>query len=154
MMPKKWKWTQESIIHLVLSMLGLMITAESVQIGFGTLRRPGSGLFPFLCGIILFLLNIIPLIHPSEAEPQASLFAKKDDNKTFLFLILTFFSWILLMPYLGWLSITFFVTLSFSKILRLEGWRKPLLLSFGNTALSYFLFDYLLYLDLPRGFGG
>jgi hypothetical protein len=45
-------------------------------------------------------------------------------------------------------------TLSFSKILKLEGWRKPLLLSSGNTALSYLLFDYCLYLDLPRGFGG
>ena len=153
-MRKKWEWSQESIICFILSMLGLVIVIESVQIGFGTLRRPGSGLFPFLCGIILFLLNIFPLLYPPAVKPHASLFVNKDENKTFLFLILTFFSWILLMPYLGWLLITFFVTLSFSKILRLEGWKKPILLSLGNTALSYFLFDYCLYLDLPRGFGG
>jgi len=153
-MPKKWEWSETSIIHFILTVLGLMIIVESVQIGFGTLRRPGSGLFPFLCGIILFLLNIFPLIYPPAVKPHASLFANKDENKTFLFLILTFFSWILLMPYLGWLLITFFVTLSFSKILRLEGWKKPILLSLGNTALSYLLFDYCLYLDLPRGLGG
>jgi putative tricarboxylic transport membrane protein len=153
-MRKKWEWSQASIIHFILTALGLMIIAESVQIGFGTLRRPGSGLFPFLCGIILFLLNIFPLIYPPADKPRVSLFTNKDENKTFLFFILTFFSWILLMPYLGWLVITFFVTLSFSKILRLEGWKKPILLSLTNTALSYFLFDYCLYLDLPRGFGG
>lgn len=152
-MRKKWKWPQESIINFILAMLGLMIIVESVQIGFGTLRKPGSGLFPFLCGIIIFL-NIVPFISPPAVKPHTSLFASKDENKIFLFLILSFFSWILLMPYLGWLLITFFVTLSFSKILKLEGWRKPLLLSLGNTALSYLLFDYCLYLDLPRGLGG
>ncbi len=153
-MRKKWEWSQASLTHFILMVLGLMIIAESVQIGFGTLRKPGSGLFPFLCGIILFLLNVTPLIDPPAVSPRASLFGNKDENKTFLFLILTFFSWILLMPYFGWLLITFLVTLSFSKILRLEGWKKPILLSLGNTALSYFLFDYCLYLDLPRGFGG
>lgn len=153
-MPQKWQWSQASIIHLILAVLGLIIIVESVQIGFGTLRKPGSGLFPFLCGIIIFFLNIFPSISPPAVKPHASLFAGKDEYKIFLFLTLTFFSWILLMPYLGWLSITFFVTLFFSKILKLEGWRKPLLLSLGNTALSYFLFDYCLYLDLPRGFGG
>jgi putative tricarboxylic transport membrane protein len=153
-MRQKWEWSQASIIHLVLAMLGLMVIIESVQIGFGTLRKPGSGLFPFLCGTIIFFLNIVPLVSPPAVKPQPSLFSSKDENKTFLFLILTFFSWILLMPYLGWLLMTFFITLSFSKILKLEGWKKPLLLSLGNTALSYFLFDYCLYLDLPRGFGG
>lgn len=153
-MLKKREWSQASIIHLILTMLGLMIIIESVQIGFGTLRKPGSGLFPFLCGIIIFSLNLVPFISPPAVKPHTSLFAGKDENKILLFIILTFFSWILLMPYLGWLLMTFFVTLSFSKILKLEGWRKPLLLSLGNTALSYFLFDYCLYLDLPRGFGG
>ena len=52
-MRKRWEWSEASIIHFILTVLGLMIIVESVQIGFGTLRRPGSGLFPFLCGIIL-----------------------------------------------------------------------------------------------------
>ncbi len=153
-MRRKWPWSQASLIHFILTVLGLLIIAESVQIGFGTLRKPGSGLFPFLCGIIFFLLNITPLVRPQAVNHRPSLFADKDENKTFLLLLLTFFSWILVMPYLGWLLITFLVTLSFSKILKLEGWKKPILLSLGNTALSYFLFDYCLYLDLPRGFGG
>ena len=150
----KWQGSQDFILHLVLAILGLMIIVESVQIGFGTFKKPGSGLFPFLCGIIIFFLNAVPLVSPSPVKPQSPLFSGKDENKIFLFLILTFFSWILLMPYVGWLLITFLATLSFSKILKLEGWRKPLLLSSGNTALSYLLFDYCLYLDLPRGFGG
>ena len=58
------------------------------------------------------------------------------------------------MPWLGWLPLTFLVTLSVAKIMQLEGWTKPLLLAAANTLFSYFLFGYLLMIDLPPGFWG
>jgi hypothetical protein len=36
----------------------------------------------------------------------------------------------------------------------LEGWGKPLLLSFRTGLFIYLLFDYWLYIDLPRGIFG
>jgi hypothetical protein len=57
-----------------------------------------------------------------------------------------------LMPLFGYVLMTFLSTFALSKILKLEGWRKPLILSLGTMGLCYFLFDYCLYLDLPRGF--
>jgi hypothetical protein len=44
--------------------------------------------------------------------------------------------------------------LAFSKLMRLEGWMKPIVLSAGTTALCYLLFGFLLLLDLPQGFLG
>jgi putative tricarboxylic transport membrane protein len=148
---KKRKLQGETIFNAILAALGLIIMVSSIQIGFGTLRSPGSGLFPFLCGAILFCQNMIRALikgKPGKGEP---LLERKEEIATFLFIVVTLSSWILLMPLLGWLLATFLATLGFSKIMRLEGWRKPLILSAGNTALLYFLFGYCLQLDLPRG---
>ena len=56
------------------------------------------------------------------------------------------------MPVLGWLALTFLVTLSIAKIMGAEGWWKPLLLAAANCVFTYVLFGYLLAIDLPLGF--
>jgi hypothetical protein len=38
--------------------------------------------------------------------------------------------------------------------MKLEGWGKPILLSAVVALFIYLLFDYWLYLDLPRGIFG
>jgi hypothetical protein len=66
-------------------------------------------------------------------------------------MIAAFFLWILLIPLLGYVVVTPLVTYGFCKVMGLEGWRKPLLLSAGTSLFLYLLFDYWLYIDLPRG---
>ena len=66
-------------------------------------------------------------------------------------MIATFCLWILLMPLFGYLAMTLLATFGFCKIMKLEGWRKPLFLSVGTTLFIYLMFDYWLYIDLPRG---
>jgi hypothetical protein len=38
--------------------------------------------------------------------------------------------------------------------MKLEGWVKPLAVSAGTALFVYLLFDYWLYIDLPRGLLG
>ena len=38
--------------------------------------------------------------------------------------------------------------------MNLEGWLKPLSVSVGTALFIYFLFDYCLYIDLPKGILG
>ena len=154
MMGKAFKLQGEFIFHLLLILLGFFIILISLQLGFGTLKQPGSGLFPFLCGMILFFLNLLLFFFRREAQDQEPVFADAGEFKKYLGLILVLVSWILVMPLLGWPWVTFLVTFFLAKILRLEGWTKPLLLAAGNTALTYFLFGYCLVLDLPQGFWG
>jgi putative tricarboxylic transport membrane protein len=138
----------ESVLNLILLIFGLAIMALALQMGFGSLKRPGSGLFPFFCGLIIFLANAILLRRKSQWSP--SLFSSQE-MKRFIWMTAPIILWVLLMPFLGYVFMTFLSTLFLSKILRLEGWRKPLILSLGTTGLSYVLFGYYLYLDLPRG---
>jgi len=79
-------------------------------------------------------------------------FFKTAEMKKFIWLMIPFILWMMLIPFFGYVVMTFICTFSLSKILGLKGWLNPLGLSLGTTALCYILFDYFLYLDLPRGF--
>jgi putative tricarboxylic transport membrane protein len=142
----------ESIFSLALAVLGLFIVIVSLIIGFGTLKNPGSGLFPFIVGLLICIQNLI-IVFKNESTGK-SLPLDYGQIKILVRMIVTFMLWILLMPFLGYLPATFVIVFSFTKIMRLEGWKKPLLLSIGTTGLCYLLFDVLLYLDLPRGILG
>ncbi len=146
------KFQTESILNLILTILGLVITIMSVQIGFGTLRAPGSGLFTFLAGLLIFFPNLVMVFRPKPAKSEIVLDSYGIRN--FLLISSMLVLWIVLIPLLGYILMSFIVTYALSKVMRLEGWFKPLLLSIGTTALCYVLFDYVLYLDLPRGFLG
>ena len=58
------------------------------------------------------------------------------------------------MPLLGYVIVTLLATYAFCKIMNLEGWWKPLSVSVGTAFFIWLLFDYWLYIDLPRGILG
>jgi len=66
-------------------------------------------------------------------------------------MVATFCVWIAGMPLLGYVAVTLIATYAFCKAMSLEGWRKPLAVSAGTALFIYVLFDYWLYIDLPRG---
>jgi hypothetical protein len=142
----------EKLFSALLFVLGLIIIAGSFQIGFGQFTKPGPGLFSFFCGLILCVQSLFSNVFRQEhSEKEEGL---KDPNaiRKCIFSIIPLVLWIVLMPLLGWLPLTFLVTLSIAKIMQLEGWIKPLMLAAANTLFSYFLFGYLLMIDLPNGF--
>jgi putative tricarboxylic transport membrane protein len=142
----------ESIFSLILAALGAFIIIVSLTIGFGTLKTPGSGLFPFLVGLLIFVQSMTVFFMQKPAA-EKGLF-DRNETRNFFLMIAVFCLWIILMPYLGYVVVTFIVVLAFSKILKLEGWFKPIILSIVTMGLCYLLFDLLMYLDLPRGFLG
>jgi putative tricarboxylic transport membrane protein len=142
----------ESVFALVLAALGLFILIASWIIGFGNMRNPGSGLFPFLVGLLI-VVQSMTIVLKRKSETDKPLFSS-GQLWTLSGMSITFVLWIVVMPYLGYLIATFLTVLAFSKLMRLEGWMKPLVLSAGTTALCYLLFGALLSLDLPQGFLG
>lgn len=138
---------------ILLLILGLTIMASSLQIGFGRFTRPGPGLFPFLCGAILAVQSIVLyLVDRRSPEKGDDVLRHPGALLRFFWLTVALVLWIVLMPVLGWLSLTFLVTLSIAKIMGAEGWWKPLLLAAANCVFTYVLFGYLLAIDLPLGF--
>ncbi|MBE0556320.1 MAG: tripartite tricarboxylate transporter TctB family protein, partial [Proteobacteria bacterium] len=106
-----------------------------------------------LCGLLLTVQSIVlSLVERRGSEKSDDVLRHPGALLKFLGMMATLVLWIFLMPLLGWLPLTFLVTLSVSKIMQLEGWIKPLLLACANTVFSYILFGYLLVIDLPTGF--
>ncbi len=151
-MNNKKKFHAELIFNLILMIIGAYIVVESFRIGFGTLKSPGSGLFTFLAGLLIFFPNFVMIFRRKSTKSEMVL--DRYGIKNFIFMSITLGGWLILLPFLGYVVVTFIATFVLSKIMRLEGWPKPLLLSAGTTALCYIFFDYILYLDLPRGFLG
>ncbi len=140
------------VFSVIVFTLGLIIVVSSIQLGFGEFKKPGPGIFPFFCGLILCIQCIVLNGFKQICHTTNSIFNDVSIIKKFFLLVITFVLWIILMPLLGWLPLTFLVTLSISKIMHMEGWTNPLILSIINTAFLYFLFGYFLAIDLPNGF--
>ena len=151
-MSKQQKLHAESIFNIILMLLSLYVIVGSIQLGFGTLKEPDAGFFPFLGGLVILISNGTVLFQKArESEP---IFKEKPGVKIFLSMILIFVFWIIVMPSLGYVIVSFMVAFSLFKLMKLEGWIKPLMLSVGIALFIYLLFDYWLYIDLPRGILG
>ena len=152
-MGKTPKLSPGFFFNLCLPALGIIIIVVSLGYGFGTLRKPGTGLYPFFLGLSIAVFGTLLLISELRAQIRFPVF-QPGDLRIFVSMVAAFCLWILLMPFFGYLAITLIAAFGFCKIMRLEGWRKPLAISVGTTLFIYLLFDYWLYIDLPRGILG
>lgn len=150
---RKTYYLSERIAYFVIVIVSIIMMILSLSYGLGSLRKPGGGLYPFAIGLFILPLSLSLLIS-SLLSPRKESVMNRGGIKTFLYFIGTCVFWILAMPYLGYPVVTLVATFFLCKIMKLEGWLTPLVLS-GTTALFiYLLFDYWLYIDLPRGFLG
>ena len=140
----------EGAFDILLVVIGIGIAYLSWSYGFGSLSRPGPGLYPFCVGIAIAAFASLTLIAHVKTRPATVRLASGTRN-TFLIMTGTFCLWIVAMPFLGYVAVTLIATYAFCKAMRLEGWRKPLAVSGGTALFIYVLFDYWLYIDLPRG---
>ena len=152
----------ETIFVLLLMGLGAAISVVSYGYGFGSIGRPafdfprgtmdqpGPGLYPLCVGAaisIFALFILISKLRGGSTAPQP----ERQSVGTLLQMALTFCFWILAMPVLGYVVVMLLATFAFCKIMKLEGWWKPLAVSGGTALFIYLLFDYWMYIDLPRG---
>jgi putative tricarboxylic transport membrane protein len=152
-MTRSSKFSSEVIFDLLLLALGLLILIVSMKDGLGSFRRPGPGMYPLFVAIAILVFGGIVLVKTIRSGSGPALFGE-GSFATFFLMVATFCLWILIMPLLGYVIVTFLATYAFSKVMKLEGWVKPLILSATTALFIYLLFDYWLYIDLPRGILG
>jgi hypothetical protein len=145
------KFDFEFFLSGFLTLLGGYILLASIRIGFGSLKEPEAGFFPFVAGSIILITSVIGMLPHSRASEATPLFQSRRELMTFLSVVLLSVLWIIAMPFLGYAVMTFVVAFLYSKTMGLEGWWRPLLLSLGIGLFIYALFDLWLYIDLPRG---
>jgi putative tricarboxylic transport membrane protein len=142
----------ELLFNLILIALGLYITVASIEIGFGTFKEPQAGFFPFLGGLLMVLSNLIVIVR--KDQESGTIFRERTGIRIFFSIILIYLFWLLAMPFLGYVIVTFLASFGLSKVMKLEGWVKPFIFSLAVAFFIYLMFDYWLYLDFPRGILG
>jgi putative tricarboxylic transport membrane protein len=149
---EKIYWS-ERIGHLVIGLVSIAIMILSATYGLGTLAQPGTGLYPFAVGLFIFPFSLVLFIASLKSATKGPIMNGREAG-IFLAFIGTCLLWILAMPWLGYVAVTLIATFALSKIMKLEGWIKPLILSAATALFVYLLFDVWLYIDLPRGMWG
>jgi hypothetical protein len=152
-MSKAPKFRLETCFVFLLLVGGAAVSAISWSYGLGSLRQPGPGLYPFFVGAAIAVFSGFLLILDSGSITGTPAVVTEEGRKLAL-MTLTFCFWIAAMPLLGYVVVTLLATFAFCKIMKLEGWWKPSAVSAGTALFIYLLFDYWLYVDLPRGILG
>lgn len=140
----------ERVAYLAIAVVGVLAMVLSISYGLGTIKKPGPGLYPFAVGLLILPLDLLVFLS-SLKHPQEGQSLDKRGIVTFLSFVGACVFWIVAMPYTGYPIVTLIAAFFLSKVMKLEGWVKPLILALGVAIFIYLLFDYWLYIDLPRG---
>jgi putative tricarboxylic transport membrane protein len=133
--------------------LSLYICYESVHLGVGTLRKPGSGFFPFWSGVAIGILTLVILFQSWKLKADEEESAQGSwREKLFCFVSLLAFA--LLLKTLGFLFTTFLFIGFFLKVVERKGWVTATLTALAVAFASYGLFEICLQSQLPTGIFG
>jgi putative tricarboxylic transport membrane protein len=134
--------------------LSIAICVESYKLGIGTVGKPRSGFFPFLMGgSIGVLATTLQLVRIFTKRVTANLNLSVP-YKRILPLMASLFVYVFLLDLLGFVIPTFFLVLFFLKAIESLSWKVTGVVAIGIASLTYFIFSFLLRVQLPRGFMG
>ena len=140
-------------------LLSVTVLAESLRLGIGTVRNPGTGFMAFgtsgLFGILSLILLLQTFLKKEEARVEP-LFSGMRWKRTLLVLIalVIYSKW---MPLIGYLISTFLLMFLLLWILernRMRWLLWSLVISFLTTFISYYVFSILLDCQFPEGLLG
>jgi len=160
-----------AVVFLVLSIL---TTVFSLNYELGTFQNAGTGMFPFILGIILIILSVVYLVkliiaakkaeasEPKKEKPEPAgdevkkkfKFEISDPVKQLLFTLGILIFAAVFLDILGFLLTSFIVEIALLKTLKMKNWLIIILTSFLISVLSYVLFVLVLHIILPKGFPG
>jgi len=152
-MGKAAKFRLATCFDFLMLVLGIAIAVVSWRYGFGSFARPGPGLYPFFIGAAIAIFALFVLVSELRSDTSKPVL-DREGTITLVLMTATFGLWIVAMPLLGYVVVTLLAAFAFCKIMKLEGWWKPLTVSGGTALFIYLLFDYWMFIDLPRGILG
>ena len=139
---------------LILLLLAAAVLAvwHAVDLGLVSHGQPGPGLFPFVAGAtMLSALTILAAGVLYERRPTVEFSLAGGELRKVVAVVGVMALWIIVMPWLGYVVVTFAGVIALARLFGLRGWREALLLAVFTSLAVYVMFDWLLYLDLPRG---
>jgi putative tricarboxylic transport membrane protein len=122
-----------------------------VKLGIGKLNAPGSGLMPFLLGLLFGLLALYKLVTRilKHTEPEEKPTEEKEDDeqktiyKKVIMVVAALFAYAILLEPLGFIFTTFFTMTLLFRSAGFKRWGLAAAYSAGVVVITYFLFTYL-----------
>lgn len=138
------------IVALVLSFLYLW---GALGYPLGMLGRPGPGIFPLAVGLLLVGASIgsivMDLLIPAKGKLEIP---KGKDFRRMLTVLGAAIAYMLLLPYAGHLLSSMLTMFFVLYAMGSTSWFMKIGFTIGLALGSYYLFDILLKVPLPRGF--
>lgn len=125
--------------------LGLLALVESWQMGLGTLRSPGPGLWPFYCSLVLVAFSGLSLLSPEGGDDESGVLRLR----LLVVAALSLVVYLVAFSAVGMLVPTFLVLLFWLKVLAVESWRFSLVTAVIGTAAFWFVFSVMLKVPFP-----
>jgi putative tricarboxylic transport membrane protein len=144
------------IAGIVWLALAIFVLNDSRDLGLGTLRQPGAGLFPLLTGVLLAIFAILLL--GEAVSKKSAVGAQKarvwDRDIRYLTLGIVLISlvlYVVLLDVLGFVVATFLFLLIIFKRVEPQAWTTALVASALAVFASYVVFEWFLESQLPEG---
>ena len=135
--------------------LGIFVSAYAyIKLGIGKFNAPGSGLMPFLLGILFGLLALykLAMVLLKHREPEGQQKKAGDEEGTektpklyrkLALIVGTLFAYAILIEPLGFILTTFFTMTLLFRSAGFKRWSLAVAYSAGVVLITYFLFTYL-----------
>ena len=144
----------DRILNLFWLFFGLFLMVEGRRLHLGELRRPGSGLFPFLIGIFLVSVSLVLLFQTVYHKHERREETKRTGYRNLLLCLFSLYTYVLLLEPLGFLLTTFFFIIFLLKMIEQKGWILVVATALATAVVSYIFFEMGLRAALPKGMLG
>jgi putative tricarboxylic transport membrane protein len=140
----------------ILTLGGSLYFLAATQYPVGEMTSPGPGLMPRILGVVLIGLSVYLFVRallaskPGERKQPEEADCRPENN-TPLWVILVMVLYTATLNFFGFSLATFPVIFTMGKIMGLEGWKTPLLLTVCVVAGAMLVFGFMLDVPLPKG---
>jgi len=134
--------------------LGLGVCFMSYDLNLGKASSPGSGFFPFLTGCLLIFLSLMYLIKLfffPEMRKEGERFRERPRWNRQVLAVASLVAYVLLLSVLGYLVTTFLFIVFLIRLIEPLRWSTTLVVAAATVAITYFIFDYWLMCQFPKG---
>lgn len=133
---------------------GLLLAEESYRLNLGQLRKPDSGLFPFIISLGMVLFSFILLIKSLLNKPEEWGKKEKLNYRNIILCIVLLYAYALTFEWIGFIPCTFLLIIFFLKLVERKGWFLVIITALLTAIVSYVFFEILLEATLPKGILG
>ncbi|MBU2053990.1 MAG: tripartite tricarboxylate transporter TctB family protein [Proteobacteria bacterium] len=140
------------VVDITALILSLLYLVGAFGYPRGTMDQPGPGLYPIFVGILLVIASIgsivTDLVKPAQGELEIP---KGKDLGRLLIVAGAAAAYVFLLPYAGHLLSAIMLVFIVLHTMGLTSWPMKIGVTIVIALGSYYLFDILLMVPLPRG---